>query len=174
MNCSINKIGVTPPTWIKSKHEVEDAAMRIQKWKTKQRSQDHSSFFQKFRSQHPSRSHPLGAHCSVACLKGHSRQEARPASSGSPGLSHPTALNSRVLCWVLCSLPSGQAGHRTEICFAAWSPYGCFSLDQMRSARAKLLTHPGSRNKEKTGGSLCAGENRVTIHTRCIYIHTYR
>lgn len=59
--------------------------------------------------------------------------------------------------------------------FAAWNPYGFFSLGQMRSVRGRLLAHPGSWSKEKTGGScrvfVCRGEQGY--YTYEVYIYTY-
>lgn len=111
---------------------------------------------------------PRGA-LTVCCLfEGHSCREAWPSSVAPPLPASPTrSVELQGSPWPTWQWD--QAG------FAAWSPYGCFSLGQRRWARGRLLAHPGSRSEEKTGGScrvfVCRGEQGY--YTYEVYIYTY-
>lgn len=140
----------------------------LEKWKRKNTNVRIIAHSFKFQFEHFSRSYPWGTHCCAACLKGTAVGRCGQAPRPRPLPASPTrSVELQGSPW-----PDWQWDREG---FAAWSPYGFFSLGQMRSVRGRLLAHPGSWGKEKTGGScrvfVCRGEQGY--YTYEVYIYTY-
>lgn len=107
-----------------------------------------------------------GARCPGARGKGCSGWRHGRPPRALPDLPHPMHwTQSSVLSSLHISL--WPAWQHTTMCFAARGPYGFFSSDQVRSARARLLAHPGSRNQEPRRKSVHLWFESFKLGARC-------